>query len=132
MNSIELLSSHDIQPSAQRVAIADYVLFTQDHPTADQVWQKVKDALPIVSRATVYNTLNLFVAKGLLRALALADDAVIFDPNIDRHHHFIDEATGQVHDIPWDRVKVSKIEGLKEYEIHDYQVVIRGKKKKRR
>jgi Fe2+ or Zn2+ uptake regulation protein len=132
MTSIELLSSHGIQPSAQRVAIADYVLFTQDHPTADDVWRKVKAALPVVSRATVYNTLNLFVAKGLLRSLALSDEAVIFDPNIERHHHFIDESTGTIHDIPWNRVHVSKIEGLTDYEIHDYQVVMRGKRKTRR
>ena len=132
MTSIELLSRHGIQPSAQRVAIADYVLFSKDHPTADDVWRKVKEALPIVSRATVYNTLNLFVAKGLLRTLALSDDAVVFDPNVERHHHFIDEATGQIHDVPWNRVQVCKIEGLTEYEIHDYQVVMRGKRKARR
>jgi Fe2+ or Zn2+ uptake regulation protein len=132
MTSIELLSSHGIQPSAQRVAIADYVLFSKDHPTADDVWRNVKEALPVVSRATVYNTLNLFVAKGLLRTLALSDEAVVFDPNVERHHHFVDESTGQIHDVPWDRVQVCKIEGLTEYEIHDYQVVMRGKRKARR
>ena len=132
MNSIELLESHGIQPSAQRVAIADYALHTTDHPTADEVFQQVKETLPIVSRATVYNTLNLFVAKGLLRTLALSDEAVVFDPNVERHHHFIDESTGQIHDIEWDRVQVCKIEGLKEFEIHDYQVVIRGKRKRRK
>jgi len=132
MTSIELLSSHGIQPSAQRVAIADYVLFSKDHPTADDVWRKVKETLPVVSRATVYNTLNLFVAKGLLRTLALSDEAVVFDPNVERHHHFVDESTGQIHDVPWDRVQVCKIEGLTEYEIHDYQVVMRGRRKARR
>jgi Fe2+ or Zn2+ uptake regulation protein len=130
MNVDDALRQRGIQPSAQRVAIADYVLRTEEHPTADQVWQRVKAKLPYVSRATVYNTLNLFVEKGLLRTLAISDDAVVFDPLTERHHHFVDEATGEIHDIPWDKVQVCNIEGLKGYEIHDYQVVIRGTRKR--
>jgi Fur family iron response transcriptional regulator len=127
-----LLRQHGIQPSAHRLAIAEYVLRTTEHPSADLVWTRVRKRLPYLSRATVYNTLNVFVAKGLLRALALAEDSVVFDPNLDRHHHFIDEATGLIHDIPWDDVQVCNIEGLRGYEIHDYQVVIRGTKKRMR
>jgi Fe2+ or Zn2+ uptake regulation protein len=132
MTSIDILQKAGIQPSAQRVAIADYVLHTTEHPTADGVWRRVKARLPYVSRATVYNTLNLFVAKRLLRPLTLSDDAVVFDPNVERHHHFIDEATGTIEDVPWNRVQVCKIEGLKEFDIHDYQVVMHGTRKTRR
>jgi Fe2+ or Zn2+ uptake regulation protein len=53
-----LLRSHGIQPSAQRVAIATYVLATDEHQSADQVWNRVTPSFPMVSRATVYNTLN--------------------------------------------------------------------------
>ena len=127
MTSIELLSSHGIQPSAQRVAIADYVLFTEDHPTADEVWRKVKDALPVVSRATVYNTLNLFVRKGLLRELVLAEGCVVFDPNVTAHHHFIDDRTGRIHDVPWDSVQVRGLERLRGFDVDEYQVVMRGR-----
>ncbi len=82
---------------------------------------------PLLSRATVYNTLNLFVEKGLLRELVLAEGRVVFDPKIDRHHHFIDEATGQIHDIPWDAVQVSRVERLDGFDVHEYQVVMRGR-----
>ena len=82
-----ILQEHGIQPSAQRVAVADYVLQTIEHPSADLVWNRVKARVPYISRATVYNTLNLFVEKGLLRALTLAEDSVVFDPNVERHHH---------------------------------------------
>jgi Fe2+ or Zn2+ uptake regulation protein len=64
---IALLTRHGIQPSAQRVAVADYVLYTDEHPSADRVFAKVRKSLPVLSRATVYNTLNLLVKKGLLR-----------------------------------------------------------------
>lgn len=126
------LKQHGIQPSAQRVAIAEYVLHTAEHPSADLVWKRVQARLPYVSRATVYNTLNLFVEKGLLRSLSLADESVVFDPKTERHHHFIDEETGEIHDVPWEKVQVCNVEALRGFEIHDYQVVIRGVRKGRR
>ena len=127
-DSVAILQNHGIQPSAQRVAVADYVLQTVEHPSADLVWNRVKARVPYISRATVYNTLNLFVAKGLLRALTLAEDSVVFDPNVEKHHHLVDES-GTIHDIPWDKVQVCNIETLKGFEIHDYQVVMRGVRK---
>ena len=124
----DLLEQHGIQPSAQRVAIARYVLFTDDHPSADEVWTKVREAFPMVSRATVYNTLNLFVEKGLLRQVSLTEGRVVFDPKTDDHHHFIDEDSGRIHDVPWDAVKVSNVAKLDGFEVREYQVVMRGKK----
>ena len=121
-----ILRDSGIQPSAQRVAVADYVLHTGEHPSADQVWKRVRERFPWISRATVYNTLNLFVEKGLLRRLNFAEDSVVFDPKTDTHHHFIDEKTGAIHDVPWERVQVCNIDSLREYDVHDYQVVMRG------
>jgi Fe2+ or Zn2+ uptake regulation protein len=48
------------------VDIARYVLTTSDHPSADEVLARVRKRFPLVSRATVYDTLNLLMAKGLL------------------------------------------------------------------
>ena len=126
------LRDSGIQPSAQRMAVADYVLHTGEHPSADLVWKRVRERFPWISRATVYNTLNLFVEKGLLQRLTLAEDSVIFDPKTETHHHFIDEATGAIHDVPFDRVQVCNIETLHEYDVHDYQVVMRGTLKSKR
>ena len=132
IGAAQQLREHGIQPSAQRVAIAEYVLRTDEHPSADLVWKRVQAKLPYVSRATVYNTLNLFVERGLLRALSLADQSVVFDPKTARHHHFIDEETGEIHDIPWEKVQVCNVEALRGFEVHDYQVVIRGVRKHRK
>lgn len=126
---VRVLEEHGIQPSAQRVAVAEYVLRTTEHPSADIVWVGVQESFPMISRATVYNTLNLFVEKGLLRELHLAPDSVLFDPNTDRHHHFIDEETGRIYDVPWNDIEVSNAKALPGYEIHDYQVVMRGRRR---
>lgn len=123
------LRDHGIQPSAQRVAVAEYVLHTNEHPSADVVWKRVKEQFPWISRATVYNTLNLFVDKGLLRRLTFAEDSIVFDPKTETHHHFIDEATGTIHDVPWDKVQVCNIESLRGFVVEDYQVVMRGRKR---
>jgi Fur family iron response transcriptional regulator len=128
----EKLRRHGIQPSAQRVAVAEYVLETSEHPSADQVWDQVRTGFPMLSRATVYNTLHLFVDRGLLRQLVLAEGKVVFDPKVDRHHHFIDDETGEIHDVPWDSVKVRDVEKLPGLEVREYQVVMRGRPASRR
>jgi Fe2+ or Zn2+ uptake regulation protein len=126
----DTLKRNGIQPSAQRVAIAEYVLHTSDHPSADEVWERVRRTFPMVSRATVYNTLNLFVRRGLLREFVLVEDRVVFDPNVDRHHHFIDQASGEIHDVPWEALRVANVERLREYQVDEYQVVLRGRQKR--
>ena len=123
-----ILTEHGIHPSAHRVAVGEYVLGTTDHPSADRVWAQVKRRFPMISRATVYNTLNLFVKKKLLRELHLAPDSVVFDPNMEQHHHLIDE-TGRIHDVGWEEVEVSRIDRLRNFEVVDYQVVMRGRRK---
>lgn len=122
-----LLREHGINPSAQRVALAQYVLHTDQHPSADEVWSRVRKHFPHVSRATVYNTLNLFVDKGLLRSFVLTEGRVVFDPKVADHHHFIDEDSGRIHDIPWDAVNVSRIAALDGFQVREYQVVMRGR-----
>ncbi|MGB8331688.1 MAG: transcriptional repressor [Polyangiales bacterium] len=127
-----LLEDHGIKPSAQRVAIAKYVLHTDEHPSADEIWARVSKAFPMISRATIYNTLNLFVDKGLLRLLVLTEGRLVFDSNVSRHHHFIDEDTGKIYDLPWDTLEVSRVERIKGFEVRDYQVLLRGKKRRGR
>src|SRR5262245_21003587 len=125
---IDILHSRGIQPSAQRVAVAEYVLYTDEHPSAERVWSQVREREPVLSRATVYNTLNLFVEKGLLRSLVLAEGRVVFDPRVDRHHHFIDEKTGAIYDLPWEALRVSQVDALPGFEVNEYQVVLRGRR----
>lgn len=127
-----VLKDFGINPSAQRVAVAQYVLHTDEHPSADEVWTRVRKRFPHVSRATVYNTLNLFVEKGLLRQFVLTEGRLVFDSKTDDHHHFIDEDSGKIHDVPWDAVKVSIVSMLDGFEVREYQVVMRGKKKRKK
>ncbi len=129
-NVAESLRGRGVIPSAHRVAIGEYVLRTTEHPSADQVWERVKTSFPMLSRATVYNTLNLFVRKRLLRELILAEGKVVFDPNVAEHHHLVDEESGIIYDIPWDAVQVTGLDSIVDLEIDSYQVVARGRRRR--
>jgi Fe2+ or Zn2+ uptake regulation protein len=129
MSDIEVLRDKGINPSAQRVAVAGYVLHTDEHPCADEVWNRVRTQFPMISRATVYNTLHLFTEKGLLRELVLTEGRVVYDPHVDDHHHFVDVETGAIEDVPWDALEVSKIEALEGFDVSEYQVVLKGRRK---
>jgi len=104
------------------------VLSTDDHPSAEQVLAHVVEKFPALSRATVYNVLNLFVEKGLLRQLVLSEGNVVFDPKLERHHHFVDDTSGRIEDIPWDAIPVGDPARLEGYDVREYMVVMRGRK----
>jgi Fe2+ or Zn2+ uptake regulation protein len=125
---VQKLREAGVQPSAQRLAVAEFVLATKAHPSADEVLTAVQRNFPMVSRATVYNTLHAFVEKGLLRQLIVAEGRVVFDPVMAPHHHFIDEETGRIDDVPWESVKVGDVSCLKGYDVREYMVVMRGRK----
>ncbi|MBL9001995.1 MAG: transcriptional repressor [Phycisphaerae bacterium] len=129
MNLLEQLREHGIQPTPQRLAVAEYVMSAREHPTADRVWERVRKRCPTVSRATVYNTLNLLVKKGLIRTQVLKEGTVVFDPHVDSHHHFIDTDTGRIYDIPWHAIKVSGLAMLRGFDVREYQVTLRGRRR---
>ena len=126
---ISTLRTQGIQPTPQRIAVAEYVLQTETHPSADEEWEEVQRTCPTISRGTVYNTLNLFVEKGLLQPQLLREGTVVFDPHVEAHHHFIDEETGCIYDVPWQAVNVSGEDSLEGFEVTGYQVVMKGRAK---
>ena len=127
---VSILRANNIQPTPQRIATANAILNSKTHPSADELWGIVKQACPTVSRATVYNTLNLLVDKGILKTKILREGTVLFDASVEPHHHFIDDETGQIHDVPWNTLQVEGKDLLKGFEVREYQVVMRGRKKK--
>ncbi len=123
-----LLQEKGIRPSAQRVAIAGFVLNTDRHPTAERVLAEVRRDFPLVSRATVYNTISLFVAKGLLRVHQLEGGGAVCDANTGLHHHFIDEDTGEIIDVPWEALDVRRVDELAGLAVDSWMVVMRGRR----
>lgn len=83
----------------QRLEIFREIAARLDHPTADAVFRAVRDRMPTVSLDTVYRTLSLLDDLGLVAALGPRKDGVRFDPNLDRHHHYLCVRCGLVRDF---------------------------------
>ncbi len=128
-NAISILRKCGIQPTPQRIAVVECLTECNTHPSADDVLSNARKKCPTVSRATVYNTLNLLVEKGLLQMQTIKEGAVVFDPNLEKHHHFIDTDTNEIYDIPWNQLEVKGKEKLKDFEIIEFQVIMRGRRK---
>lgn len=95
-----LLEHHSVLPTTQRLDIAELMFARPQHLSADQVLSKMRASGAQVSKATVYNTLNLFREHGLLRTVETDPSRVYFDSKAERHHHFYNVDTGELTDIP--------------------------------
>lgn len=127
INVEEVLLEHGVKPTAQRVVIADYILHTDCHPTADEVLEAVANKLPVaLSRATVYNTLNLLVEHGVIREVFTEPGRARFDANVSEHHHFVDVKSGKVIDIPASSVPALREHLGDKFKVHSYQVTFFG------
>jgi len=109
---VALLRQHGINPTHQRIEIAFALFSRAEHLSADQVLALVNERHPETSRATVYNTLNLFVAKGLVREVIVDPSRVFYDPNMRQHYHLYDVRTGQLMDIDAADVRISGLPEL--------------------
>ena len=127
----EILRGRGIRPTLTRLAVASKFFGNFTHPSAERVWELVKASYPGVSRATVYNTLDLFVARGLALRRGLSGGRAVYDPSTERHHHLVDERAGRVYDIPWEEVSLPTSVALRDFEVDDYHLVILGRKKKK-
>ena len=109
---LEALRRRDIKPTHQRIEIA-YALFSQGaHLSADQVMARVNERRPATSKATVYNTLNLFVEKKLIREVIVDPNKVFYDPNTEPHHHLYNVDTGELIDVAATDITVSRLPPL--------------------
>ena len=128
-NLIATLRERGIQPTPQRLEVARYILECDRHFSADQALAIVAERCQTISRATVYNTLNILVEKGLVTTRVLREGAVVFDSRVERHHHLVDVDTDEIHDIDWDDLKVVGIRAIVGFEVLEYHVVLKGRKK---
>jgi Fur family peroxide stress response transcriptional regulator len=93
------LKACDVRPTPQREVVLKVILSKRDHPTADEIFARVKSQMPTISLATVYNCLETLVHCGLIRQVNLERAPTRYCPNLHEHAHFHDDTTGQVHDI---------------------------------
>jgi Fur family iron response transcriptional regulator len=109
---ISLLQRHDIGPTHQRLEIAQVLFSRGEHLAAEQILALVNEHRAETSKATVYNTLNLFRDRGLIREVIVDPKRVFYDPNTQPHHHLYNVDSGEITDIPADDLVVSGLPEL--------------------
>jgi len=100
------LREHGIKPTPQRVEIGQLLLTRPRHMSADQILHDLRATGSAVSKATVYNTLNLFAEKGIVREVAVDPKHLVYDSTTGPHHHFFNVDTGQLLDIEADALEI--------------------------
>ena len=97
-NAEAFLIEHQVQPFLNRVMILDY-LYHHEHPSADEIYQDVKEKNATLSKMTVYNVINLFKEKGIIRDVTINDKDTRYDIITKDHGHFKCTSCGQIYDF---------------------------------
>ncbi len=106
------LRAHGVTPTQQRVDIARILFARPQHMSAEQVLSVVNREGQVVSKATIYNTLNLFARKGLVREVIVDPSKVFYDSNVSDHHHFYNVDSGELMDIDSQELKLDQLPTL--------------------
>jgi Fur family transcriptional regulator, peroxide stress response regulator len=114
------LEDAGLRCTPQRLAVYDILIQADHHPTAEDVYQAVRESIPRISLATVYKSLEALVAIGVATKLTAGIGATRarYDARRDLHYHFRCLRTGTVHDLPtqFDPELVKKLDpGLADY-----------------
>ena len=124
------LAACGIRVTEQRLQVACLLLRAPQHLSAEQITEILHRAGTPVSKATVYNTLNLFAARGLIRQVTVDGNCAWFDSNVAPHYHFHDQQSGALLDVDPCDVQFSRLpEPPSGMEVAGIDVVIRLRKR---
>ena len=124
LDALKLLEEHGIKPSFQRVKVLEYLILNETHPTTDEIYKGLIDEVPTLSKATVYNTLNLFLEKKLVSTMSPDNQEIRYDLLMDDHGHFVCESCGTIFNFPYDNR--NRYEGLEGFDIKKEEIVLKG------
>ncbi len=123
------LADSGLRSTPQREVVFNVLLAKRDHPTADEVCARVRQEMPSISLATVYNCLETLAQCNLIRAVNFERGPTRYCPNLKPHAHFHDEATGETHDIDLTPEILADVKRVlpADYEASSVEIIFRGK-----
>jgi Fur family peroxide stress response transcriptional regulator len=122
------LADSGLRSTPQREVVYNVLLKKRDHPTADEVFARVKSELPTISLATVYNCLETLAQCDLIRAVNFERGPTRYCPNLRPHAHFHDDRTGKTHDIDLPPELLDQVSSIlpRGYDAKSVEIIFRG------
>ncbi len=121
----DTLKENKIRPSFQRIKVLEYLINNQHHPNVDQIYKDLQSEVPTLSKATIYNTLNLFVKAGLVKVLTIEDKETRYDIVTETHGHFKCEKCGTIYNFEVDPELLAS-DDLVGFKVVDKNVYFKG------
>lgn len=121
----EHLKAYDVKPSHHRIRVFQYLAENRNHPNVDMIYRELVEEIPTLSRTTLYNTLNLFVARGLVTPITIAENELRYDADTSWHGHFRCQQCGAIYDV---RLKNpgSEFADLEQFQINESHLYFKG------
>ncbi|GAB3648240.1 transcriptional repressor [Echinicola sediminis] len=128
------ISGGGLKFTHQRMVIYEAVSRTHNHPTAEWVYDQIKENNPSISLGTVYKTLDTFVNAQIIQKFVDNNGVMRFDAILEAHSHLYDKSTNEIRDYRSEKLEAlikeffekNKIE---DFEVEDISVVIKGHNK---
>lgn len=112
----------------QRKLVLDTLCSTTKHPTAEEIYNLLKEEHPEISLGTVYRNLNVLCEQGLVQKIAGEFSCDRFDATVTPHYHFYCEECGNLYDleIPYAEELDQKIQGQYKHQVESHSMTFRG------
>jgi Fur family peroxide stress response transcriptional regulator len=129
---IKVLSDKGLKVTPQRVAVLEALYEIKNHPSAEQIRQKLHARYPSIAIGTIYNILDTFCEQGIIKKVKTDSDFVRYDVDMERHHHIYCENCNHIenyHDPELDELLKNYFEKkrIPNFQIHDFNLQIIGR-----
>jgi Fe2+ or Zn2+ uptake regulation protein len=119
---VKLLRENQIKITPQRLVILKYLDEHRTHPDVDEIYSKLKEKNPALSKTTVYNSLEILKKYNIIQSVTISGSESRYDFKNTMHHHFLCKKCGMIVDIEIECPNIKKVSknGYKIDEVHGY------------
>ena len=97
----QICRQQGLRMTHQRLEVFQELVSASGHPSAEEIFRRVKKRLPMITLDTVYRTVYTFERCGVVRRLQALDDRTRFDSNLEPHHHLVCVRCKRIDDVYW-------------------------------
>jgi Fur family peroxide stress response transcriptional regulator len=131
----KMLKDNNLKITPQRISVLESVISSKKHPSADKIVEDVRKKNPNIAVGTVYNILDGFVEKGILKRISTSEGKMRYDAYINEHHHIYLNNTNEIidyYDNELDKILKDYFQNkqIENININDVRVEIHGEIKK--